>query len=338
MGNLGKVGDKMHNLSILLLIVGFFVFVGIFIAIPIIFKGKPKKDQISTVGGTSQEDPNSQAAALSHTQAAKAPDIVAEVSTFQSSRGSLSAKKAAVGGSTETNFFPPAWAWKTLIIGCLVFLLAFIAITFWHDPGLILVVIGLTALMSVIALVKKLINKSSMSPLMKTASAGNTKKCADLIHKGANVNSKSAFGDTALVFASLGCHSETVKFLLSKGASVNVHGKGKRTPLIAALDQKKSSDQLSTIGILAESNVPIDARDSRRQTALMYAVDWANVEALRFLIEKGADVKAEQEIQEGDRYVRRSIIGTAPYEPKEIRELLISAGVKETFNESNGPI
>lgn len=325
----------MHNLPILLLMIGFIIFVGVFITIPIVFRGRPNKVQRSADGGIPEADPNSQAPALERTHAANAPEIVADVFTFQGKRASLPSKRATVGGTIKTNFVFPAWAWKTLIIGCLLFLLAFIVILFWQDPGFILVVIGLTALVLVIALVKNVINKSSMSPLMKAASVGDTKRCADLMHKGANVNSRSAFGDTALVFASLGCHCETVKFLLSKGASVNVHGKGKRTPLIAALDQKQSPKQLSTIRNLIESNAQIDARDSRSQTALMYAVDCANVEAIKFLIGNGADVNAEQVIREGDRYVRRSIIGTAPYEPKEIRELLFAAGAKETFDESS---
>jgi hypothetical protein len=328
----------MHNVPIFLLMVGFIVFVGVFITIPIVFRGKPKTAQGSAAGGTPEADPDSQEPAPGPTHAADSPEIATEVSTFQSSRGPLPARRVTVGGSVDTNFVFPAWAWKTLIIGCLLFLIAFIVIRFWQDPGLILVVIGLAVILSVIALVKKAINKSSMSPLMKAASAGDTKKCADLIHKGVNVNSKSALGDTALIFASRGCHSETVQFLLSKGASVNVHGKDKLTPLISVLDQKHSPNQLSTIRVLIDRSAQIDARDSRSQTALMYAVDYANIEALKYLIEKGADVSAERVIREGDRHVRRSVIGSAPAEPKEIRELLIASGAKETIDENIGPI
>ncbi len=58
-----------------------------------------------------------------------------------------------------------------------------------------------------------------------------------LLERGADVNSKDWYGQTALVCAALKGHREVVKILLANGADVNARTRKGFTPLSLATEQ-----------------------------------------------------------------------------------------------------
>jgi ankyrin repeat protein len=58
------------------------------------------------------------------------------------------------------------------------------------------------------------------------------------VESGADVNKQNAYGNTALILASMWGHTEAVRFLLSKGADVSIKSKEGNT----ALDETKDSE------------------------------------------------------------------------------------------------
>lgn len=90
--------------------------------------------------------------------------------------------------------------------------------------------------------------------MMRAALAGDTGAVKDLVSKGADVSAKDNEGRTALMFAVINIHRETVKVLLDRGADVN-------------------------------------ARANDGGTALMLATSGGDGEIVQMLLRKGADVR-----------------------------------------------
>jgi ankyrin repeat protein len=228
---------------------------------------------------------------------------------------------------------------KILIAVCIIGALAGLTWAVISSPVLFGILVCLMLLGSLVYLVRAFINRLSMTPLMMAAAKGDTAECAELLSRGIPVDSTSAAGDSALIFAALACKPDTVAYLISRGASPKVQGMGKRTPLHAAVDQKDSANQVPTIQAIIQAHPEIDLRDACSKTALMHAVTRGNVATVRVLVQNGADVNARwssvEEVSEGTKNrVFHSILRSAPYEPKEIREILLAAGATETEGEN----
>jgi ankyrin repeat protein len=145
-----------------------------------------------------------------------------------------------------------------------------------------------------------------------------------LIAKGANVNSKSVYGGTALTSAVYRENVPITKMLLKAGAKVNFHGNRGYTPLMMAVagetpeapelvdlllkaGAKLQLDKLEVTALhivarfgqievgekLIRLGANLEAQDDRSQdTPLMYAVDMNRLEMVKFLVSKGANVNA----------------------------------------------
>ncbi len=110
--------------------------------------------------------------------------------------------------------------------------------------------------------------KEGMTPLMFAARAGDTVELTELIAGDANVNEKSDYDWTALMFASSAGHEDAVMLLIDAGADVNVvsiavpgafstvAGYGPTN----ALSQAIRSGHLSIANILIETGAAIDAK------------------------------------------------------------------------------
>jgi hypothetical protein len=227
----------------------------------------------------------------------------------------------------------PATLQKVLIIlGIADFCLLCSAIL---DPGLIILILGISTIITVVGVIKNLINKATMTPLIKAAAKGDMFKCKQLIETGKSVDEKTALGDTALILASANGHLETVKYLISKGANINAHGKNEHTPLIAALENKKKCNH-ELLKILLEQRIQIDARDKKEYTALYHAVFNENIEAVKLLIQFGANVNATITYLRNKKQITKGILSIVPSGSNEIKQLLIDAGATETWDESIG--
>jgi ankyrin repeat protein len=227
----------------------------------------------------------------------------------------------------------PANFYRTFsIIGLIDVFILFAAI---FDSGFILLILIIIVISAIITFIKNTINKVSMTPLLKAASKGDTFQCQQLIASGSLVNEKTALGDTALILASANGHTDAVKFLLSKQSDLNVHGKDNRTPLIAALEDKKTYNH-EVLKILLDHHPDIESRDKKQYTALFHAVFNENTDAVKLLIQNGANVNVTILYWRNKRQFTKGILSIAPPDPHEIRQLLIDAGATESWDESIG--
>jgi uncharacterized protein len=98
-----------------------------------------------------------------------------------------------------------------------------------------------------------------------------------LLSRGANLNARDRYGNTALIAASCECAVATmndaydaVKLLLEKGADVNAHSNDGTTALMNAAGGFGGS---AIVKLLLEHGADPRARDAQRKTALDYAND-----------------------------------------------------------------
>jgi ankyrin repeat protein len=145
--------------------------------------------------------------------------------------------------------------------------------------------------------IEKVNCKTAESPLMKACRGCNFYDCKTeamihfddpeifklLIDKGADVNTKDEFGNTALMQVN---NPEIAKLLIDKGADVNAKNKYGTTPLMRV-------SNLETAKLLIDNGANVNAKDNEGETPLMVATEFDEYEIVKFLIENGADINAK---------------------------------------------
>ena len=128
----------------------------------------------------------------------------------------------------------------------------------------------------------------------QAAGNGNLKKLRKLMKSPQNfdINSKDEMDEetTALHKASSVGHLEVIKFLIEKGALVNVKEEGGMTPLM-------STSKVEVMKCLIENGADIDVKSDQEFNLLHYATMSDERETVKFLLENGANVN-EKSYQE----------------------------------------
>ncbi len=134
--------------------------------------------------------------------------------------------------------------------------------------------------------IKELIETSK---LFEAAKTNNLEDAAESIANGADVNTITQHGDTALMYAA-GCnHKEVVALLLKHGAKVNGKNNRGETPLsLAAYD-----NYTETMELLLNHGANIDAADYNEDTSLIITARNGHKEAVKLLLDRGANVHAK---------------------------------------------
>ncbi|KAH8817550.1 ankyrin repeat-containing domain protein [Flagelloscypha sp. PMI_526] len=122
-------------------------------------------------------------------------------------------------------------------------------------------------------------------PLHVAAFEGKLEMVRFLIEKGADVNVGGRVYGTALQAAAFMGNLNIVRFLVEKGADVNPSGDKYGTALQAAI----SSGSLEVIHFLLENGADVDADGGSALQASAYR---GNIEIVDFLLERGADLNA----------------------------------------------
>lgn len=174
---------------------------------------------------------------------------------------------------------------------------------------------------------------------------GDIDAMKNAVKNGADVNGKDKEGDPFLIIAAEGMFikSETpidaveiVKFLLDKGANVNAKDNEGKTALFAIcsgenflpMQQKlKIAEMLINKGADKEVIAKIQGNYKGKGTPLIYASMHGDIEMVKFLISKGADVNAKNE----DGYTPLMLVaddenGQPIYNKVKIIELLLAKG------------
>jgi len=127
--------------------------------------------------------------------------------------------------------------------------------------------------------------------LMSAAAHGSTECAKYLIEKGANVNLKNFAGYTALHWAAFTGRTETLPLLLEKGAEIDSRTEDGRTPLhIAAF--RGHLEFVEALLRREKAHADIDAVSCNGWNALHYSVLSNQQAVAKFLIQQGIDYQS----------------------------------------------
>jgi ankyrin repeat protein len=113
-----------------------------------------------------------------------------------------------------------------------------------------------------------------------------------LIAQGADVNTRTDDGSTALMLAAFKNKSRCLRLLISAGADVNAKDSEGRAALNWAINYGPYVD---CVRALISSGADINAKDNKGLTVLYWAVLTANLGCVQALISAGADVNAKDD-------------------------------------------
>jgi len=156
--------------------------------------------------------------------------------------------------------------------------------------------------------------------LLKASAQGALVEVKNLLEKGADVNTRTDMGETALHLAG----SEGVaRVLIAHGADVNTRDtEYGMTPLF--------NQGIAVARLLVKKGADVNTRSRKGVTPLMWAVYWHSLDKARFLVGKGADVNAHDERMKTPLHV------TANWNKKELAEFLLSHGADVNARDASG--
>lgn len=145
-------------------------------------------------------------------------------------------------------------------------------------------------------------NKRGETPLIAAVNYHSVEAVSVLLDYEAEINAKDRDGKTALLHAALWHYPDVLRLLLARGADAQVRSHAGVTALMLAAWPEdfewNRGEDVSTIALLLEAGVEINARDEEGGTALHHlAQDYfhksGHDEVARLLIAAGADVSLE---------------------------------------------
>ena len=140
-----------------------------------------------------------------------------------------------------------------------------------------------------------------------------------LLEHGADPNRADTSGSTALMWAVPDI--EKVRLLVARGANVNARSESQRTALLVAASYPGTVDLLR---LLLDRGADLHAKDRADATALALAVRSADVQVVKFLVERGLDPNALTPVERRfavarwDRPTTEYLISKAPTPAKDL--------------------
>lgn len=139
-----------------------------------------------------------------------------------------------------------------------------------------------------------------MPALLRAAASGDLDEVRRLLQTGADVNQPvDGIGITALMFAARRGDVEMVKLLLKAGANPNAAGGvvhvGFFTPLVMAMNPK-NKNRLEVIDALVAGGAQLNPPPTFPESPLDAAINANDIEMIRALLKRGADVNWEDEV------------------------------------------
>lgn len=136
------------------------------------------------------------------------------------------------------------------------------------------------------------LDQMDRTPLHKACQKGNVDFVKFLLEKGAKVDLYDDYErETALHFASENGHFECVELLLKSGAEVNETDKVDRTALHWACE----GGHLECVELLLNSKAQIDLKDNQDKTALNLASEKGNEKVVKLLLLRDCDVQSSND-------------------------------------------
>ena len=120
---------------------------------------------------------------------------------------------------------------------------------------------------------------------------GNREMVRELLSRGARVNLRLSYKQTALMRIGEETTADVVRDLLEAGARVNLRDEDGDTALMSAAQHGRQE----VVELLLGAGAKVNARNKKRQTALMKASAAGATETVRALINAGADISLRDE-------------------------------------------
>jgi ankyrin repeat protein len=170
---------------------------------------------------------------------------------------------------------------------------------------------------------------SEVTALWLAASEGRVDVMKLLLGKNADASNSRVDGITALMTASVGGHAEAVKLLIENGADASATDKDGLTPLMNAAE---NGDVETLKAILEKVDDPdyVNQMSNTGFTALIIASAHGHVEAIEYLVSKGAKVDAVHENKV------TALMYAAAAGHLEAMKVLIKGGADLEFKHTNG--
>jgi ankyrin repeat protein len=128
--------------------------------------------------------------------------------------------------------------------------------------------------------------------LIRAVSKGDLAEATRLLNSGADVNTKTEYGWTPLMWAASKGYQEISKMLLNKGADTNAQDNEGRTALVEAALCRR----LSVVKLLLDNGADVNAKSKHGRTALMMLdAETDRSDVVKLLLDKGADINANNE-------------------------------------------
>ncbi|CAL1528394.1 unnamed protein product [Lymnaea stagnalis] len=169
-------------------------------------------------------------------------------------------------------------------------------------------------------------NAYGNSALMFAAMNGHSQTVATLIKYGANIKEKDDNGLTALMLASLSGHTETVKTLLNHKANIKKKNKDGLTSLMFA----SQNGRTATVKELISRGADVNEKNKRGVTALMVASANGHADTVQLLCENGATVKSK------DLDKKNALMCAMGGDHRNIVDILLKLGAKVSSRHSGG--
>jgi len=169
-------------------------------------------------------------------------------------------------------------------------------------------------------------NNDPINQMMNAAKDGDMVRLADGISSGVGIDCTNKFGQTQLMYASAGGHTNTAGLLLQNKASLAAKDQLGRTPLMFAAE----GNQAGMVRFLIEAGAVVDETDALGYTALIHAAKAGGAQAAQALI----DNKASIDIQDGNGIT--PLIGAVVNRHKDTAFVLVQSGARLDIQSKSG--
>lgn len=162
--------------------------------------------------------------------------------------------------------------------------------------------------------------------LLLAAEQGNKEAVLEAIRSGADINTKTYYGVTPLIYATQENHIDIIEILLFNGADPNIKTRDGTTPLIMAT----LYDNLDAANLLIQYGANINAADEFSANPLLYSACYGYFYITDMLLYYGADINYK------DNDSTSAIIMASFNGKTEIVVLLIKNGADVNSKDING--